>query len=670
MTHQASFLQSKDPAYSTQSRTRRLKWVIGAAVFVFAGYLAVCIVSGIEVWMHVDEARGHVEEAKTSSKKLRFIETEQALMQARVSLEGARGYAAVLKSAAFVPVIGASVSQSSTLIQAGIDVIDATQQVVTVGADAVRLSGVDEQMIGQETASAPTFTDLSAETRGLILRRLQSASKTFSLLAHRLALVEDDVRRHVPAKGVLQEPIEAFVQELESAQTTLQYIGLMTDVLPAFAGVSEPADHLLLLLNNTELRPGGGFLGNIGSMRVVDGSIEDVKIADIYAFDGPAAHALTEAAPYPIAQYMQTPISYLRDVNWSPDFAVSTQAVISKYQQEIAAIPQEARATLPVIEHPQGVIGITPTAVEAILRFTGPIQAQGKTYSAETIADELEYQVEFGFAKQGIDVERRKDVVGALAQELVEKSKVWSMNDWVTVLGILRSQLDQRHIMVYHADPIIETSLVAAGWSGRMIPTQDADVQLVVEANLASLKTDPVVDRTVKYTIEKNAQGEWIGTTKITYQHKGTFDWKTTRYRTYTRLYVPQGSSLIRVEGALKNDKLHDPAGTPGVADVSSELGMSVFGAFISIEPGQTRTLTFTYRLADSVRRQIARGTYRLDVLKQNGALSRTLTLDLAFGKTLVSAVPGEPESLWGDDRYQYETIMDQDQHMIVRLAP
>src|SRR6185295_17089120 len=112
--------------------------------------------------------------------------------------------------------------------------------------------------------------------------------------------------------------------------------------------------------------------------------------------------------------------------------------------------------------------------------------------------------------------------------------------------------------------------------------------QMVVDANLASLKTDFAMNRTLRYEILKNTAGQWIGRTTVHYENHGHFDFKTSRYRTYTRLYVPLGSQLVRVVGALQNDKILNPKGDQGKPDVSTELGLTVFGAFTSIEPGQS----------------------------------------------------------------------------------
>jgi hypothetical protein len=153
-----------------------------------------------------------------------------------------------------------------------------------------------------------------------------------------------------------------------------------------------------------------------------------------------------------------------------------------------------------------------------------------------------------------------------------------------------------------------------------------------------------------------NEEGDWEARVAITYVHNGGFDWKTTRYRTYTRVYVPADSELLSVEGALVDDRLRDPAQRPGTADTYEELDRTAFGAFISIEPGDTGTLAFRYLLPTLVADALDDGNYALTVEKQPGTAGHGLTLDLNLGKKLTDAAPAEEPAEWGDSVYRYST--------------
>ncbi|MDD1463708.1 hypothetical protein MEO39_27425, partial [Dolichospermum sp. ST_sed2] len=86
---------------------------------------------------------------------------------------------------------------------------------------------------------------------------------------------------------------------------------------------------------------------------------------------------------------------------------------------------------------------------------------------------------------------------------------------------------------------------------------------------------------------------------------------------TYTRVYVPQGSGLISSVGIMENDKLK--GGRPGEVEITEELEKTVFGGFISIEPQEQGELIYTYKLPDSISKQIENDEYKLLVQKQGG---------------------------------------------------
>jgi len=174
------------------------------------------------------------------------------------------------------------------------------------------------------------------------------------------------------------------------------------------------------------------------------------------------------------------------------------------------------------------------------------------------------------------------------------------------------------------------------------------------------------MDKKINYSFSSDASGKLHAKVAITYKNDGTFTWKTTRYRTYTRIYVPQGSALVGGSGMMENDKILDPARRTGKIDVGEEFGKTYFGAFISIEPGAEGTLSFEYILPDKIKNQIAGGLYKLLVQKQSGTPGHPLTLNLNFGKNIKQAQPAEEQKDWGDGVYKLQTDLRLDKEIEV----
>jgi hypothetical protein len=281
----------------------------------------------------------------------------------------------------------------------------------------------------------------------------------------------------------------------------------------------------------------------------------------------------------------------------------------------------------------------------------------------------MEYQVEVGYSAQGIPTDQRKEILADMVDALMTRLEALPSEKWPEFLEILSQNITQKHLALYSADQETQDALTTAKWAGRVLPSS-ADTLMFVDANLASLKTDPVVDRAISYEIFQNSQSDWIGRASITYTHTGSFDWRTTRYRTYTRLYVPLGTTLVHTKGSLANDPLLNPSGMEGETDVGVDMGLAYFGVFTSVEPGQTQTLTFEYLLSDQVVKALEEGAYTLDVFKQMGASDHDLSLSLDLGESVFYADPAEEKSVWGDGTYHLNTILDQDKTFEALFEP
>jgi hypothetical protein len=190
------------------------------------------------------------------------------------------------------------------------------------------------------------------------------------------------------------------------------------------------------------------------------------------------------------------------------------------------------------------------------------------------------------------------------------------------------------------------------------------DYLMFVDANLAALKTDQYVKRGVTYQLAFNNKGDLIAKATMNYQNNGSFTWKSTRYRTYTRLYVPKGSKLINTVGSMSADK----SVVPGKTDVFEDLGKTVFGAFISIEPGKSGSLSFEYQLPDSIKEMILNGNYDLLIQKQAGTTGHALSLGLNFQDKIKDAVPAEEKKDWGNNSYVLNTDLSVDREVKINF--
>jgi len=418
------------------------------------------------------------------------------------------------------------------------------------------------------------------------------------------------------------------------------------NLLPTLLGYAKPMTYLILFENNTELRPGGGFIGSYAVVKLAQGKFNLLKMEGTEVLDKNAPTSTVIEPPQILKEHLKVKRWFFRDANWSPDFAVSAQKALDLYTAENGIAANDIGA----------VVAITPTVLEELLRLSGPVTVQGIEFNADNVTEKLEYEVEYGYDDKGIHFLERKQIMQPLLQAVMAKFSSWNLLQMKDYLNVGKKLVAEKQIMAYANDVQLQKQIENFGADGALKNVR-GDYLLWADANLASLKTDRVMARTLNYTITREESGRYLANAQMVYQNKGKFDWRTTRYRTYARVYAPLDSELLSVDGDMKWDR----TSAPGTIDQGQEMGKQWFGTFIAIEPGKIKALTFKYYLPKNIEEQINKGLYNLFVQKELGTLNNGLTLDLNFGNNIVSAKPAEAESEWGDNKYKYSTDLSVD---------
>lgn len=422
---------------------------------------------------------------------------------------------------------------------------------------------------------------------------------------------------------------------------------------PEWLGLTAPKTYLMLFLNNTELRPGGGFIGSYAVVRIDKGHPNVLVVEGTEVLDRKANRAKLAPPPPVLTKYLGVDRWYFRDSNWSPDFSQSAKQTLINYRAEDGLHSDSIDA----------VVGVTTHVLEELMKLSGPITVEGIEFTADNVVEKLEYEVEVGFNKRGIEHIERKQILGTLFQKLIEKLGPDLLREPNKYFVLMDELAAQKHILAYSEKLESQKKFMDYGLAGLFAPTT-TDYLLWVDANMAALKTDHAVERSLSYAFKPDGAGNLVATATMEYKHQGKFDWRTSRYRTYTRIFVPPGSTLESVETLSNTGKRVVIKET----NVEHYLASEVFGAFVSIEPGETKSMSFTYRLPSSVRVAVANHQYSLSIPKQLGAKVYRLTLGLNFGKNITSAVPAEEQKNWGNSVYTYVGDLKVDRWFTVKF--
>jgi len=363
-------------------------------------------------------------------------------------------------------------------------------------------------------------------------------------------------------------------------------------IIPEIAGFSGERTYLLLFQNNLELRPSGGYLGNFGIMKVKNGKPTVFEIHDTNIFDG-FGKIVTEP-PMPMRNYLGINNWQMRDGNWSPDFKISAKQVEYFYHLQGGQ------------ENFDGIIAINATILPRLLELTGPVYLQEfeKEFKSKDVLYQLEYEVEKAYVDRNIDAGERKKIFKALVNEVLNKAVQGNLSFKNELKNIILKELDEKNILFYFKNIDIQKTISKLGWDGEVDQLSKNDYLMIVEANLASKKSNTFIKREVEYSVDLNQEKPKVNL-KIKYFHQNKEkDWFNDDYRFYLRIYVPFESWLENTYG-INNE-----------TEFSNELNKTVFANWIEVSAGQEKIIEFEYTLPERINKELE---YKILVQKQSG---------------------------------------------------
>ncbi|MDI3496430.1 MAG: hypothetical protein PWQ35_451, partial [Patescibacteria group bacterium] len=263
-----------------------------------------------------------------------------------------------------------------------------------------------------------------------------------------------------------------------------------------------------------------------------------------------------------------------------------------------------------------GVVGITPDFVSDLLALVGPISAGGEVYTSDNLQTLLQYSVEVAYKEQDIASWDRKQVINELLAELKHRLLNLDTTHLIDLLSIIEKNSLSKDLQIYFPNSAWQSLVYDLGASGEVKKTA-SDYFLVVDANLAAFKSDAVVKKEIDYHVQTDSLQANL---RLYYKHEGDFDWRTTRYRSYTRVYVPRGAKLesLQAQGEINLEA----ASISSYDDIA--LDKTVFAFFFSLEPKSSGYLEINYVLPDRVK-----SDYSLQIQKQAGRRTEKLGITI-----------------------------------------
>lgn len=615
-------------------KTKRFPWA-GRPRRNFLIYLTILALPGLFLWWVVQGGIGardnviqngsnavaNLEEAKQKLENLEFSGAANSFALAYDDLNRASGTLNEL-GASFLSVFGSL---------PGLNKVKAANNLVEAGQNISKAGENLALALGMLYNSNPfSLLNASADSTSSPRAGLGSSKSLSKLLSEFRAVLVNADRNIKKANGLLADIDNSVIPEdkqplllnfKERIPQFQEYIGgaiNYSDFLLKFIGSSGRKIYLVLLQNNSELRPTGGFPGTYAVATFEDGNLVKIFVDDIYQIDS----QLRENIIPPLQMQHITPTWGMRDANWFADFPTSAKKVQEFYHKDGGG-------------GIDGVLAFTPDVIAEIFRIIGPIDMPeyDLTLNADNFLTEIQNEVEYE-----ADRSEPKKILTDLQPKFFERLANQDQKNWLEVFRIIIKAAEQKHFLAYFNDPVLEKTALENKFGGE-IKNIAGDYLQVVFSNIKGSKTDFVTDNSMDLETTVGKNGVISHTLTINRAHNGgdsEYGFYNRDNSAYVKVFVPKGAVLESIVGQSITDFKplinYDSAGfkedpdldriESGVShpmagvDEFEESGKTAFGFWLIVKPKQTKSVVLKYRTPVA---EAAGGSYNLYWQKQSG---------------------------------------------------
>jgi len=445
----------------------------------------------------------------------------------------------ILITAGSIPGLDTKLASVRALADVGVDISD-------LGVESL---GAIVPVIERLTAGSASLGDSELLTK-TDLDRIQAA------VTHAMDLLQDV---QVKLAGVNFNDLPLSIQQKTELATAIVELprarSLIGQVIPYIQpvgwllGVGQPRHFLVQTLDRSELRPSGGFAGNYGVLTLGNGKLDPFSLYNVNDIDYGLKTNGWIFGKRPPAQYSWWPFANwgLRDANLSPDFPTTAKIVTDVFRNEGGG-------------DVDGVIQISPIAIEHVLNLTGPIFVPGynETVTAQNLEDKIHFYQQ---DPRGIAIEARlnpndrthslrKRFTQLVVQLLQDKVKKLPFSQMSPLAKQFLKDLQAKDIQVYFNNEAIQKTLDQLHATGAIDTTAGVDGYYLTQANTSVAKLTPYVQLSQSDVVTLDDNGGATHHLVITFYNNPTgpiYGYPT--YRDYVRVYVPPQAQLKSANG-------------------------------------------------------------------------------------------------------------------------
>lgn len=439
------------------------------------------------------------------------------------------------------------------------------------------------------------------------------------------------------------------------------------DFWPDILGFNNEKSYLVLLQNNMQLRPGGGFIDAYAIVNLDKGKITNFKIYNVYDADEQLKGHVEP--PFPIRRYLPSANWYLRDSNFNIDFTKG-------------AVSSAVFLNLEMRQSVDGVIAADLSFIKNLLSVTGPVTVSD--YS-EVVDEENFFQIVQ--ANQEKDYltgsSQKKDFLRSFYNALQIKMSQDKNISHLNLLEVLAKSVYEKHVLFTFNNVNQQAAFSINGWSSALLDERsksDYRINDFMGINEASLGIDKI-SHLITRSISQVATIQEDGTVSedLTMAFKNTSEGN---YKNYLRVILPQGTKISKILFDNKEQKIVPAITDPAVYEKNNftppsglevhkeDQGKnSVYGFLINLGPRDLITIKIEYELLEVLNLEKPDYVYSLKVFKQPGIDSYPYEFLLNYPSS-VTALSSSEEIKTSEQKTVFSEQIFRDKEIIINLAP
>lgn len=589
------------PKASPKTISRQLPWLNRLKValnFALIALLFIVPIRGVIIYNQIKDAKikvlGATEEALTdlqegmaaisatdwNTASLNFAQSNDYFNQAQVVIAGYNQ--SLLSFFEDLPLTSKQINDGKALLNSG----------QLMAQAATKLSLIINQ-INQQASLEATVSQSLAEIQDNLHQVIDNLRQALSNLAGVSPQALPDKYRE--SFKEIQKNLPLLLNNLTETDKLLNFSS-------DFLGLKAAKRYLFNYQNNNELRATGGFLGSYALVDISKGKIKNMEVPGGGYYDLKGDFLEKVISPQPM-HLLGTPWM-IWDANWWPDYPASMKKLLWFYEKSGG----------PSVD---GVITFNASILPAFLKITGNISLPeyNQLLTPDNVILALQHETEFEYNKKE---NQPKKIIGDLMKKILEKLMSVSPEQIMPLVATLKDSLAAKDIQLYFTDDKLENQVKDFGWDGGVAVT-DKDYLMVVRTNVSGGKTDGVIKQEIKHYAYLQDDNSLVDSVAIKLTHQGNKNdvFERVLNKSYIRVYVPEGSQFLEASGYDGIDPTLFKEVYPGYLPdkdleringqiqidpktntvINNELGKTVFGNWLLLQPGESKTLTFSYRL-------------------------------------------------------------------------